>query len=59
LDKKDGGFVVTKSALKTEARVPGIDKKVFEELAEKAKVNCPVSRTLAALEITLETHLNT
>ncbi len=58
LEKVDNGFKISKSALKTEAKVPGIDKEVFEELAEKAKANCPVSKALSALEITLETHLN-
>ncbi len=59
LEKKDNGFKITKSALKTEAKVPGIDKEVFQKLAEKAKANCPVSQALSALEISLETHLNT
>ncbi|MFW6369817.1 MAG: OsmC family protein [Bacteroidota bacterium] len=59
LEKTDSGFKISKSALKTEAKVPGIDKTLFEELAEKAKANCPVSKALSALEITLETHLNT
>lgn len=59
LEKTDSGFKISKSALKTEAKVPGIDKEVFEQLAEKAKANCPVSKALSALEITLETHLNT
>ena len=59
LEKVDNGFKISKSALRTEAKVPGIDKEVFEKLAEKAKANCPVSRALSALEITLETHLNT
>lgn len=59
LEKSDNGFKISKSALKTEAKVPGIDKEVFEKLAEKAKANCPVSKALSALEITLETHLNT
>ncbi len=59
LEKTDNGFKISKSALKTEAKVPGIDKEVFEQLAEKAKANCPVSKALSALEITLETHLNT
>jgi osmotically inducible protein OsmC len=59
LEKTDNGFKISKSALKTEARVPGIDKEVFEKLAEKAKANCPVSKALSAMEITLETHLNT
>lgn len=59
IQKADNGFEITKSALKTNAVVRGIDKEVFNDLAEKAKVNCPVSKALSALEITLETNLNT
>ena len=54
LEKLDGGFAITKSALATTARVPGLDKARFEELAADAKANCPVSKLLNA-EITLET----
>ena len=59
LEKVDNGFRISKSALKTRATVRGIDKELFQKLAEKAKANCPVSKALSALEITLETHLNT
>lgn len=51
---KGGGFAITRSALSTTARVPGLDKARFEELAADAKANCPVSKLLKA-EITLET----
>lgn len=54
LEKQDGGFAVTKSALSTNAKVPGLDKAKFEELAADAKANCPISKLLKA-EITLET----
>ena len=33
--------------------VPGLDADGFRELAEDAKVNCPVSKALAAVPITL------
>src|SRR5690606_27984959 len=58
IEKADNGFKISKSALKTNAVVRGIDKEVFKDLAEKAKVNCPVSKALSAIEITLETNLN-
>jgi osmotically inducible protein OsmC len=48
---------ITKSQLKVAAKVPGIDKEKFEECAEDAKKNCPVSKLLKA-EITMETTLN-
>ena len=43
--------------LETEAEVPGIDEKTFMEIAEGAKKNCPVSKALRALEITLKAKL--
>ena len=37
--------------------VPGIDAAKFQEIAETAKKNCPVSKVLAAAEITLDAKL--
>ena len=54
LEKEDGGFTVTKSALSTKGKVPGMDQAKFEEIAADAKENCPISRLLNC-EITLET----
>jgi lipoyl-dependent peroxiredoxin len=49
-------FEITKIALSTTGRVPGIDAEQFAEHAETAKENCPISKALAAVpEITLET----
>ena len=45
---------MTKSALSTKAKVPGLDKAKFEELAADAKATCPISKLLDT-EITLET----
>jgi lipoyl-dependent peroxiredoxin len=53
----EGGFAVTRSALETEGRVPGIDADEFQRLAEGAKAGCPVSKALAAIEIDLEARL--
>ena len=48
------GEGITKIALTVEGRVPGIDAAGFEEAAQGAKENCPVSKALAAVpEITL------
>jgi osmotically inducible protein OsmC len=57
LVKEDAGFRIKGSHLKTEAEVPGIAEDLFKELAEKAKVNCPVSQALSSLEITLDAKL--
>ena len=53
LDKDGDGFKVTKSALSTKGQVPGMDQAKFEELAQDAKANCPISKLLNA-EITLD-----
>lgn len=48
---------VTKIHLTTKAKIPGIDKAKFNEIANGAKVGCPISRLLAAAEITLDATL--
>lgn len=57
LEKGDAGFSITRIDLTTEAEVPGIDAKTFEEQAEDAKANCPVSRLVTGAEITLQATL--
>ena len=51
------GTGITGSALTLKGRVPGIDRGKFMELAEKAKTNCPVSRALGAINVTLDAAL--
>lgn len=54
----DGSPTITKIALVTVGRVPGIDESTFVEHALTAKAGCPVSRALAGVpEITLEATL--
>ena len=43
--------------LYTKAKVPGIDEAKFRGIADDAKQNCPVSRALSAVPITLEAEL--
>ena len=57
LSKVEGGFAISNIALKLEARVPGIDDAKFQELAQAAKKNCPLSKALAATPITLSAKL--
>ena len=45
------------SALTVTGKVPGITAAKFEELAQKAKANCPVSKALAAITMTLDAKL--
>jgi osmotically inducible protein OsmC len=52
-----GGFAITGIDLTTEADVPGLDNAAFQEQAEAAKLNCPVSKALAATPITLKATL--
>ncbi len=47
---------ITESHLVVKAKVPDMDLKKFEELAEKSKNECPVSRALK-INITLESTL--
>jgi len=54
----DGAPTITKIALVTVGRVPGIDAATFQRHAAAAKAGCPVSRALASVaEITLEASL--
>ena len=54
----DGAPTITKIALVTKGRVPGIDEATFVKEAEGAKANCPVSKALAGVpDITLEASL--
>ena len=57
IESSGDGFAITKIALATEAKVPGIDEKTFQEQANAAKEKCPVSQALAGTEITLKAAL--
>ncbi|MGA8851634.1 MAG: OsmC family peroxiredoxin [Aeromicrobium sp.] len=50
-----GGFKITGIAVKVTGEVTGLDQAGFEKAAEDAKNTCPVSKALAAVDITLET----
>jgi lipoyl-dependent peroxiredoxin len=57
LEKVGEGFGITRIELECEAEVPGIGAAAFQEQAEGAKKGCPVSKALAATEITLKAKL--
>ncbi|MEW5900550.1 MAG: OsmC family protein [Acidobacteriota bacterium] len=57
LDRVGEGFRITSVILNTEVDVTGIEEKDFQELAEKAKANCPVSQALAGTKIFLRAKL--
>lgn len=52
------GTGITGSALTLKASVPGIEKAKFEELAAKAKGECPVSQALGSITVTLDASLD-
>lgn len=56
LEKKEEGFEITTIHLSLKAKIPGIEKTQFQELANKAKMNCPVSKLFKA-NISLEAML--
>ena len=56
LEQVEGGYAITAVHLTLKAKVPGADQATFEELANKAKAGCPVSKLFKA-EITLEATL--
>ena len=55
-EKKEEGFTVTRILLDTSAKVPGISKRDFEQIAGNAKIGCPISRLLKA-DIVLDAKL--
>lgn len=56
LDKVSDGFAVTAVHLDMQARIPDIDKAQFEEIANKAKAGCPISKLLNT-DISLDARL--
>lgn len=56
LEKVGDGFEITASHLSVVAKIPGADQAKFEEIANKAKTGCPVSKLLKA-KITMEARL--
>lgn len=57
VEPDDGGFSVRSSAISLTGHVPGIDDTTFQELANKAKTGCPISRALGAITIELDAKL--
>ena len=56
LEKVGDGFEITASHLDVVAKIPGASQAKFGELANKAKVGCPVSKVLKA-KITMDARL--
>lgn len=57
-DKVGEGFKITTIALSIRGEVEGIDDEAFEQAAQGAKENCPVSQALKGnVEVTLDAQL--
>jgi lipoyl-dependent peroxiredoxin len=54
----DGKARILKIELECQAKVPDVSNEKFQEIAETAKVNCPVSVALTGVEITLTANLS-
>jgi osmotically inducible protein OsmC len=57
ISKVGEGFAITSVALDLEARVDRLGVEQFRTLAEAAKKNCPVSKALSAIPISLTSRL--
>ena len=54
LVSKGEGFAIDRIALNLQASVPGIAEEQFQQIAQRAKAECPLSKALASVpEITL------
>ena len=53
LGKDESGFKINRIDLEATAEVEGIDQEKFASVAEEVKKGCPISRALAATDITL------
>jgi osmotically inducible protein OsmC len=58
LEKSGDGFAITASHLDVSAKIPDIEQARFEDIANKAKASCPVSKLLNA-HITMNAALTT
>ncbi len=58
MERVENALSITRIQLTTEAVVPGIDEKRFQEIGAGAKKNCPISRALNPnIQVTLSAKL--
>ena len=57
LEKVGEAFSITQIELETEAEIPDIDDAAFQKYALDAKQNCPLSKALAATQISMTAKL--
>ena len=53
----NGGFMLTGIKLTVRGEVEGLDADAFQQAAQAAKAGCPISKALAAVDITLDATL--
>ena len=58
MEKQDPGWTITNIHLDVQGKVPGVSAEQFQTLAENAKKGCPISRALAATNITMSAKLS-
>lgn len=56
-EKEEAGWRVTQIVLTTRGVVPGIDAATFQEHVDDAKANCPVSKALTGVELSVDATL--
>jgi len=57
LEKQGDAFSISRIELDTEGAVPGMDEAAFLTHAQNAKAQCPVSKALASVPISLQARL--
>ena len=57
LEKVGEAFSITQIELETEAEIPDVDDESFQKYALDAKQNCPLSKALAATQISMNAKL--
>lgn len=57
LDEVDGGFAITSIRLDTEVEAENIDQEKLNEVAETTRQNCPVSKALTGVGISVNATL--
>ena len=57
IEKQDAGWTITQIQLDVVGKVPGVDAKKFQEVAEAAKKGCPISKALSATPISMTAKL--
>jgi osmotically inducible protein OsmC len=57
VERVNNAFTITGIRLAVTGKASGVNAEAFQELAQKAKAECPVSRALASVPITLDARL--